>query len=1725
MFEIEEIYEFIPQGMFADVNEFKTYANQNGIEDFYDYMPTGMFANVDEFTQGLKKKEDTGLPGEDTSLVQPQLEEQILDLAITLPVENEDFALDALNEESKNQVTQIAQTNNLTPEDLLEQVKQKKVENSQRGAFSMIYNSLLKADRGIAEGIASIPSSIYRVGALISDPVNRALGLPETDLEKFEETIGTRSILEELQEEQRLRDKEGELYAKQKNIEQGLLKTLKKGNYEDFFFNLGNVIGESVPFSISIMMGGAAGIGMKTIGAAGTAVLAGPEIRRQEEENPTQTKAENVFKGLGMAGAEMVFSTITQGTLGKAYADIIKKEGIKQGSQTFKNGLIKMYYQAVRKTGLVATSAGEGIEEVATQITQNLIDGRPVYEGVPDAFIGGMGGGGFFGAPISANNAVKSANEAVARYNIKKTLKPSGVNSILDAFKSKETTNLQLELGKIKRAPQILDAELRKQINNGSISEQEAADIKLNLFETQTFENKVSKLKLNEEQKIKTINLLKEKASLEEVIKEVNEASLTTKQQQRVDEINKLLEEITDGAIQVGSTTKVDVQEQARDGEELGEGDPEGETPIEDTSEEIESTEVPEVEIENLTEEQQDEVGDLEYSLGITEEITVDEETIPTLPQDLTVEQAVEQGRELGFSEPAIKAVLLKRGFKASEINPVMESGLKKGETIPQAFRNIEGGLAKGVELFRTINRKLNRFRNTKNKKTKQTPTRAEVRKRALEILKAEKVYNELSEIEQQEVILAFDKVQGTRANRAVQEEINAIKKLVRGFKQGVKDLRGAQIKLKNFVRQNLKQPGNLLPLITNIKSAKDLPAQAEQVIKRAEAQLEKTRKALVSEIAKLTRTKSKKRITGSKKVRAKSLSAEGQQFFQAANRIIRAALGKNPIDDMAKISNELADLNEIDRVLKKERDGEKLTTQESTLLDTVAAFDLLADINDKTVEELEQIREGLKDVSKESIQRLRQQRNMQAMEADKLRKEADESIEEDYEMLYKTDSEGNKVLKTDEDIEQEREQIWNDFNRKKTWSNFRKVFNVIRKDLARAVSSSFRIRLAHLDSLTKVLDSFKRDGFFTRQIYDKVNVAYENSLQGNDLQQQVLNNIANTIEGITKGYAEIYSLLNKGAISLKIKGKRTDFTADNLLRIYALSLNEIQKNKLNKQGYTDKVLNEIKEILGPQLTEFADKTVEYLSSDYYESVNDVYKNVNNVNLNYVPNYFPTKTKVKLDSKLLEDGDFSKIFSAENSPALKTRTDTTTDIDIGLGLDFTGTLNNHIQQMERYKAYAQTVKDINTVFNTDSVRLLLQTTGVEKLIRQAVNFEINPNYGIENLQTGFINRLQRNYTSFALAFRVIQIAKQSTSFINAFEEYQFRKGKTTPVLDHIGFMIDMAKVIATLPSQIKKAKGISANFRNRLAEGLGGDIYGLEAGARMKEKRLSRKKYAQLVQAFRTGAASPTVLGDVIGVMGYMANYNRNIANGMDKKEALKAFNNYNATQQSRRNSDKIPLQRDNNELIRAFTMFGSTLFLQMNKVASSSSGIYKALTTKGRKVNPKDVRALALNLGAANVLFVVAANIGKLIEGNDDDRREVYVKMLEAAIGLNLIYQVPLIGGGVEGAVEYMKAEVFELPFARRNRKVSDIVNPFSSIFGKMTRYLESDDPETVVIPLIELAIGAQVDPVIGLYNYFKDFEFDEEEYYEMLGIGKSYRPRKKGGPRKRKKSSDPNF
>lgn len=2272
-------------------------------------------------TQSSTATEDSTLEFADIELENPELKMEVLDLAQQLPTLN----YNELNEEGQQYVTETASKYSLTEDQILAQARTKKAAINQAGITDFLYNAYKKGDARLGEGILSIPTSLYETAALISDPINRALGREETNLEAFEEAIGTRKALDALIDEQEYRQKQAEVFKKERKIEGGIAENFfQDGNISDGFLLLGESIAESAPVSVGIMAASGSGVGLIPLAAGATTVMTGPELRAQKKQFPEQSDFTNVMKAIGMAGAEMVFSTISQGTLGKVYKDIIFRQGAEAGKKTFRNGVISMYESALKKYGPVAAATGEGVEEVATQITQNLIDGRPAYEGVPDAFLAGVGSGGVYGAPITGIKGIQEINKGIAKRKVAKKIKPTDFSDIAQVFQSEQTTDLQLDLVETKRADEVLVTELKRKVDKGELTKEEADKIQQNFFDTATGNAKLKPLNLTSEQKTKAINLLKEKRALTEAINEIDDSSLSVVQQERLKEVNDELSSLVkpikkeEDAVQESSSEEVDVRQQARDGEEVGVGDTTGDITTEITSEEIKTTEVPKEEVTELTEEQKDEVSDLEYSLGLKpqklktkkespvdiffgktieetteslsdnlsvnrkgevvdkspeqikrinsvtkiattaakaiskllpntrivlhdsttefqkyvttpeaeaefnpsdnvihvdlskatditvphevfhavflskvktdkkasrqadllvkklqaadlpsevkerldsfverytdspdtkneeklaelmgilseeyskvndveqnmirnflkqlarllglrqlentintdnevlnlldtlaqrvvsgEEITetdveileqpsldteqeqgsggqvgtfdisprprqrkapsietdtrgyasliqevdlkdfqgqsfvtnmydftnagpteiapgivlqldggksyvpmmmerqglrlgdksnlaafnskenaesfarnaqgansnlfaphvgtkegswqfqqnlleqltdaalnndilTNKELINTFNEGLkskegikafnifkkklgkdiknlnsfvdnptslielldinnnyspdlrkilndklsankkyqerigvknkldfvskfedplnkgsqggdlvsliefdnktfevskpkkgdvdyhpsfaytikaningiyqptefyqsnnatesytkynkkgktvsekakvgekkfrisnvsssagaipkvgtvtprqrlapiegeaiTIEGVVEQGRAQGFSDAAIKAVLIGRGFKASDINTALEESLRKGETLPAVFRTIPGGL----KFFRSLRSRINRFKNTPNRKTKEKPSNAEVRQRALEILKNTDVYKGLPESQQNELVLAIDKFVGSRANRTIQREITRIKNAVRGFKKGVRDLRAAQIELKNFIRNAMpKSQGysdtdiaNAIAIVTGIKSANDLPAAVEKVLKKVDAQRERIRKRAIRDIVSFINKKAKVRKTRSNKSRSAGLDAQGQQFFKNAQKILKALTSENPIEAIKTIENTL-DQDLINEATQKELRGEKLTSKESNLLDLALAYDMFGDLNQVSLEDAQALLEELKQARAESIQRLNEKRATESQRIQKLKDEGKKQIETEQSFMFETDEKGNKVLK---DLEQDRKVLWDNFNKNKTWEGLKKVLKTYDFTNVPGITNFYRNYLAHLGSLVKILDNYT-DGFFTKNIYDRLNIMSENSLRGYYTQQDILDGLANSIEGIDGGYRQINEILFGGAKQLTIKGKQRIYSPNELLRIYALSLNEVQRNKLIKQGFTESVLSEIESELGPELVEFANKVVDYLSTDYFEGVNDVFSEVNDVNLGYVENYFPTKTRsdAATDSDLIANGDFSAVFTAENSPALRERTDVTGEVEVDKGDTFTSVLNNHIEQMERFKAYAQGVKDMNAIFNTPSIKALMETTQTKNLIRQAILFNVNPNYGLEGLQPTFISKLLSKYTSFALSFKLVQIPKQASSFINAYSEYQFRPGKNTPVLDFLGFMVDFAKVISKLPSEIKKAQDISATFRNRLEQGLAGDVYGLETGL-MRLLPKTSKKISKTRQAFRTGAAAPTVLGDIMGVMGYMANYNRNIANGMSKQEALKAFNDYNATQQSRRNSDKIPLQRSNGELLRTFTMFGSTLFLQINKTMTSLTSIMKG------KATTKQVRDFALNLGIANALFVLTANLAKLIEGDDEDREEVMWKMGEALIGLNLLYQVPLFGGFAESAVNGIKKDVFELPFAQRIRSNNDVVNPFNSIFFKVTRFYKEGDWAKAVVPIIELGIGAQVDPVVGLYNYFKDLNFDEGEIYDILGISKSYRPREKKPAKKPKLTID---
>ena len=1841
--------------------------------------------------------------------------ERPLDI-ITTAAELQTYDFDQLLPYEQVKVEQLANKYKTTPEEWLKEVETKRDDVADDSFLKAIGNTFQRGDKTLGEYLVSIPGTLYTAAATVTDPLFKAIsGKESTPIEDrvkiINEKLGVDTLLESLIKEQEYRGKKSEIYKRENEIEAGIVSNFRGGNTADGFKQLAFTLAESAPVTLGIMMSSLSGVGLAKTAAGATVAMTGGELRGQREENPEQSDFKTLTKAVGLAAAEMVFTTFTSGSLGKVYKEIIFKEGVKAGSQTFKKGLVSMYESALKKYGPVTSSLGEGIEEVATQVTQNAINGRPLYEGVPDAFTAGFAGGAAYGSPIAINNGRALVNEAVAQTKINNILKPSEFNNMSTAFENPTIGDLQFDLSKVKRSDVILDKELKKRVASGEMTEEQAKEIKQNFFDTTVIDVKLDATKLTGEQKVQAANLLRERDGLQQEVNKIDDVSLTSVQQERISEIDSELTSLSKISVTesvAGDTpsinvaplfdTTIETVEQAaelRQGEKYQQqmqtiNDVLVDFGVTGTIEEAiggykndSGTEI--VEISNViklgegtTREQADQIASMlgalapetqestiaadyvdqndstkngeEYLLNVSDiqgtlsalkevgitDFTLNEQnnslsllnldfmdsevfqdklnnlldildekqikfstedarsinsryinvktrgeilrtlqgrsieqqlegtslyqkveqaiardsettTEETIEDNTTADEVVEEtieapqdevqslietindpsagivetvatGREQGFSDASIQKVLQGRGFKVRDIKPVLQearTALEEtmGVPLPAAFANIPGGIKVGQALFEEIKQELNKFEikfDTDRKSVNEVVTKGEIREKALELLRESQVYQNLETIEQQELALALDKSIGTRANRKVQQEIRGIREEIKKYKEGVKDLKKAQAQVSKFVREvlpNEKDIKKFINSINKVTSKQDLPAVAEKIIRDVQGIREKQRQKLIKDIQKLARAKAKIRKTRSNKSRGGDISAQGKQFFQEVNKVLKTVLGGD-IDAYDNMMRELNDVDRINELTRKEIAGEKLLQSESAFLDRVTAIELFSDIESKSLEEVQDLLNDLKLARSQAIADLNRIREIKAARAKKVQDEFNAEIKQNYPFLF--DEQGN--LLSDTDLQQKALQtsIWNTLDGRGVWKNLTEVYQKFQAFDAPKIMSTIKSNMLNIGTMSRQLDG-NVEGVFYKNFYDNVNVAEEQSLRGKFNQFDKLNEIAASIEGVDN-YTQIQKLFTPEQLEIKVNGKTFKLSKDNLARIYALSLNDQQAAMLEKDGFDATKIDEIKDILGKEIVEFVDKTVDYLSTDNYEKVNDTYRAVNDINLPRIDNYFPTRTvrETPIDETAVQNmtrGEFSNIFNAETAPLLQ-RTNVKGKVNINPNQTFLNTLTNHLETTERYVAYAPVVETLNTIIKTPSViRLMKDTMGLSDFFKRSVDTSINPNYGISQ-QLAKNSWLLTNFTGFALSFKAVQLVKQASSFVNAFEQYRYlnKTGARSPlefVSDLIGFAGDMMYVYLTLPKQMVETKQISASFRDRFEKGLGGDLYGLEAGGRLG--RESKKRGQRIIRVGRAAAASPTVVGDLLGVMGYKAVYNRNIANGMSQEEALKIFNDYNATQQSRRGADKIELQRSNNGLMRVFTMFLSTTFLQVNKTAQGMGGIMKSLG-QGKRPKAKDLRAVSTNLFVANAMFTFTANLGKYAFGDDDDKAEVWRRVFMSP--LNLIYSVPLLGGAAEAALNWT--------VLGERRPSRTIINPYDETFGRIVKQLKDTDTleekaVAVLRPILEITAGAPADPFIGLYNSFKGFEFKADDVYDALGVSPYYRPEEK--------------
>ena len=414
---------------------------------------------------------------------------------------------------------------------------------------------LAKGSTTLGEMMFSLGESFYDIFSMPQNLLVKAGVLPksaEASSKKFKEEFGiTNPLLEFYQKETEKLSKEQAIWNNENYDTEGIYENFKKGNWSDGFKQLGSGLAESAPVSIGMMAGGAS-TSIPKLAAGSTPMFLGPELERLREENPGASEFDLTAKAIGLAGAETVFSAIGSGTLGKVYKDILLKEGKQQGAKVFRNGLIEMYEQALKKAGAPAGALGEGIEEVATQITQNMINGKDPFEGVNDAFIQGVGGGTTYAGPINVMQFKNGIQEALAINKINKSvakINPDfNVNNITEVYStpvdlSKPISGLEeLKIAQTPKAKTILDQQVTKDLELGKINQEQANNIQENFRDVTQATQQLKPLGLNEN--VEAASLLIEKNKLQQKIKQVDDSALTTKDTDRVNEINSRLGEL-----------------------------------------------------------------------------------------------------------------------------------------------------------------------------------------------------------------------------------------------------------------------------------------------------------------------------------------------------------------------------------------------------------------------------------------------------------------------------------------------------------------------------------------------------------------------------------------------------------------------------------------------------------------------------------------------------------------------------------------------------------------------------------------------------------------------------------------------------------------------------------------------------------------------------------------------------------------------------------------------------------------------------------------------------------------------------------------------------------------------------------------------------------------------------------------------------------------------------
>lgn len=168
---------------------------------------------------------------------------------------------------------------------------------------------------------------------------------------------------------------------------------------------------------------------------------------------------------------------------------------------------------------------------------------------------------------------------------------------------------------------------------------------------------------------------------------------------------------------------------------------------------------------------------------------------------------------------------------------------------------------------------------------------------------------------------------------------------------------------------------------------------------------------------------------------------------------------------------------------------------------------------------------------------------------------------------------------------------------------------------------------------------------------------------------------------------------------------KAHELTQGNLLYIYMVDKMADGRMKLRRMGITEEDVENIKEFVDPRFLELADWMQEEFLVEKRNEYNEVHKRMFGASMAAIENYFPLKI---LANARIEDVDVADDTTDTALPATSTgsiikRRRNNLALDV-MGADAFSVILDHVQQMERWAAFAEFNRDLNTLLSSKHFR-------------------------------------------------------------------------------------------------------------------------------------------------------------------------------------------------------------------------------------------------------------------------------------------------------------------------------------------------------------------------------------------------------------------------------------